>query len=101
MKAQRPRWLDFLASGSPGAFRSSACCHGNSVAWWRLLLEGAGTGAEGQDVPKSDAPVDYIGEAGTARSAGWRLCRSTRETRVSRSIQASSLWTLALLMCLP
>ena len=26
--------------------------------------KGAGVGAEGQDVSKSDAPVDYIGEAG-------------------------------------
>jgi hypothetical protein len=37
---------------------------GSALVRWRFLLKGAGVGAEGQDVSKSDAPVDYIGEAG-------------------------------------
>ena len=47
-----------------GLFRPRAHCDGHALGRRRFLLEGAGVGAEGQDVSKPDAPVDYIGEAG-------------------------------------
>jgi len=64
MKVLRAPLFRWLAHGRRGYFALALSAMATLFGRRRFLLEGAGVGAEGQDVSKSDAPVDYIGEAG-------------------------------------